>query len=101
MTLDRVERTGAGTRLRAETRAEFPGARGRAYRALVIDSRFHVLAVRRTELVCGLNVEFVGGMAAGLGCAGLAINLEPSPGRCCVSARRESARGETGATATG
>ena len=33
-------------RLRAETRAEFPGARGRIYRALVIGSRGHVLAVR-------------------------------------------------------
>ena len=43
----RVERTGAGARLRAETRAEFPGARGRVYRALVIGSRGHVLGVRR------------------------------------------------------
>jgi hypothetical protein len=36
-----------GSRLRAETRAEFPGARGRAYRALVIGTRGHVLVVRR------------------------------------------------------
>jgi hypothetical protein len=43
----RVERTAAGTRLRAETRAEFPGAKGRVYRALVIGTRGHVLAVRR------------------------------------------------------
>ena len=43
----RVERTGAGARLRAETRAEFPGARGRVYRALVIGTRGHVLGVRR------------------------------------------------------
>jgi hypothetical protein len=35
------------TYLRAETRAEFPGAHGRAYRALVIGSRIHVLAVGR------------------------------------------------------
>jgi hypothetical protein len=33
--------------VRAETRAEFPGARGRAYRALVIGTRGHVLVVRR------------------------------------------------------
>jgi hypothetical protein len=33
--------------LRAESRAEFPGAAGRAYRLLVIGSRGHVLAVRR------------------------------------------------------
>jgi hypothetical protein len=35
------------TRLTAETRAECPGVRGRAYRALVIGSGGHVRAVRR------------------------------------------------------
>lgn len=39
---------GARSRLRAETRAEFPGLHGRAYRALVIGTRMHVLAVRLT-----------------------------------------------------
>ena len=34
-------------RVRAETRAVFPGLRGRAYRALVIGTRGHVLAVKR------------------------------------------------------
>lgn len=34
------------SRLRAETRAEFPGPKGAAYRALVIGSRGHVLATR-------------------------------------------------------
>jgi hypothetical protein len=43
----RIERTIGGTRLRAETRAEFPGTKGRVYRALVIGTRGHVLAVRR------------------------------------------------------
>jgi hypothetical protein len=38
---------GARTRLRAETCAEFPGLHGRVYRALVIGTRAHVLAVRR------------------------------------------------------
>src|SRR6201991_4326355 len=38
---------GRRTRLVAETRAEFPGVRGRAYRALVIGTRMHVLVVRR------------------------------------------------------
>lgn len=38
---------GSGTRLRAETRAAFPGLRGRAYRTLVIGTRGHVLVVRR------------------------------------------------------
>lgn len=35
------------SRLRAQTRAEFPGRRGRAYRGLVIGTRGHLLAVRR------------------------------------------------------
>jgi hypothetical protein len=35
------------TRLRAETRATFPGAKGRLYRALVIGTRAHVLVTRR------------------------------------------------------
>jgi ketosteroid isomerase-like protein len=44
----RIDRLGIGrSRLRAESRAEFPAVRGRAYRALVIGSRAHVLAVRR------------------------------------------------------
>lgn len=35
------------TRVRAETRAVFPGVKGGAYRALVIGTRLHVLATRR------------------------------------------------------
>jgi hypothetical protein len=35
------------TRLRARTYAEFPGTRGRAYRALVIGSGAHRLVTRR------------------------------------------------------
>jgi hypothetical protein len=38
---------GAASRLRAETRADFPGVAGRAYRLLVIGSKGHVVAVRR------------------------------------------------------
>jgi hypothetical protein len=38
---------GVRTRLIAETRAEFPGLKGRAYRALVIGTHMHVLVVRR------------------------------------------------------
>jgi predicted ArsR family transcriptional regulator len=52
---------------------------------------FDKVARDHTELVCGLNRDFVGGLASGLGCADLLVSLEPSPGRCCVSARREGA----------
>jgi hypothetical protein len=38
---------GDGTTLRAETRAAFPGLKGRAYRAAVIGTRMHVLVTRR------------------------------------------------------
>ena len=50
---------------------------------------FDQVARDHTELVCGLNLEFVGGVVAGLGCAGVQVGLEPSPGRCCVSARQQ------------
>lgn len=44
----RLEDAGAGnTRLIAETRAAFPGLRGRIYRALVIGTRMHVLVTKR------------------------------------------------------
>ena len=56
---------------------------------------FDKVARDHTDLVCGLNREFVDGVADGLGCTNLAISLEPSPGRCCVSARRETAAEET------
>jgi hypothetical protein len=43
----RLERTGSGTELRAETRATFPGFKGGVYRTLVIGTRTHVLVTRR------------------------------------------------------
>lgn len=43
----RVSPRGDGSRLTAVTYADFPGARGRAYRAAVVGSRGHAAAVRR------------------------------------------------------
>lgn len=43
----RVSPAGSGSRVVAVTYADFPGARGTAYRGAVIGSRAHVLAVRR------------------------------------------------------
>jgi predicted ArsR family transcriptional regulator len=48
---------------------------------------FDRIARDHTALVCGLNLDFVGGVVDGLGCRGVTASLEPSPGRCCVSAR--------------
>jgi hypothetical protein len=45
--LDDLDLDGGGTRLRAETRAAFPGLAGTAYRGLVIGTRMHVLVVNR------------------------------------------------------
>jgi hypothetical protein len=45
------------TRLVAETRAEFPGVKGRAYRALVIGTHLHVVAVRRVQRGVARRVE--------------------------------------------
>lgn len=44
----RLDDLGGGrTRLRAETRAAFPGLKGKVYRAMVIGTRGHVLVTRR------------------------------------------------------
>lgn len=48
---------------------------------------FDTLAKKHTDLVCGLNRDFVQGVADGLGCAQVAACLEPEPGRCCVKVR--------------
>lgn len=53
--LDRLD--DGSTRLRAETRAEFPGLKGGAYRALVIGTRLHVLATRRVLDAVKRNAE--------------------------------------------
>jgi predicted ArsR family transcriptional regulator len=45
---------------------------------------FHRLARQHTELVCGLNLELLRGIADGAGDATSAMLLDPAPGRCCV-----------------
>jgi predicted ArsR family transcriptional regulator len=50
---------------------------------------FDRVAREHTALVCGLNLDFVCGVVEGLGCVGVHATLEPSPGRCCVSARQD------------
>jgi predicted ArsR family transcriptional regulator len=50
---------------------------------------FDALAQKHTALVCGLNRDFVQGVAEGLGCSSVSACLEPEPDRCCVKARTE------------
>jgi predicted ArsR family transcriptional regulator len=57
---------------------------------------FHALAQDYTELVCGMNLDLVDGLLAGLQRGNLETRLDPAPGRCCVTVRRQlSARKET------
>jgi predicted ArsR family transcriptional regulator len=50
---------------------------------------FDALAQQHTALVCGLNRDFVQGVAEGLGCGQVTACLEPEPDQCCVKARAE------------
>ena len=62
---------------------------------LVLDNcPFDRIAREHTTLVCGLNLDLVTGVIDGLGCGDVAASLEPSPGRCCVSARVHGPSGE-------
>ena len=45
---------------------------------------FHVLAAEHTELVCGMNLQLLGGVLEGAGASEFAARLQPTPGRCCV-----------------
>jgi predicted ArsR family transcriptional regulator len=57
---------------------------------------FHALAQDYTDLICGMNLDLVDGLLAGLGRANLEARLDPAPGRCCVTVRRQpAARKET------
>ena len=45
---------------------------------------FDKLARAHTALVCGVNLDFVGGVVDGLGCDSAEARLDPAPNRCCV-----------------
>ena len=49
---------------------------------------FHRVAQEQTDLVCGLNLEYVAGVCAGLGCDRVETTLDPAPDRCCVTAHQ-------------
>ena len=56
---------------------------------------FHKVAQDQTELVCGLNLEFVSGVCDGLGRPSLVPELHPDPERCCVTVRTAARPGGT------
>ncbi len=46
---------------------------------------FHALAERHRTLVCGMNLDLLGGLVDGIGAGGhLAARLAPQTGQCCV-----------------
>ncbi|NYJ01788.1 putative ArsR family transcriptional regulator [Nocardioides thalensis] len=57
---------------------------------LLSNCPFDSLARKHTELVCGLNHDFVQGVVDGLGYDGVRACLEPGPDQCCVKARAEA-----------
>ena len=58
----RLAESAGGTRVRAETRARFPGVGGRLYRAAVIGTRGHVLVTMRLLAAVKRQAERSGGM---------------------------------------
>ncbi len=45
---------------------------------------FHALAEEHRQLVCGMNMDLMGGFVEGLDHPKLTAVLDPAPGRCCV-----------------
>ncbi|HEX6419785.1 MAG TPA: hypothetical protein VFZ77_14895, partial [Acidimicrobiales bacterium] len=51
----------------------------------LVNCPFHRLAEQHRTLLCGMNLDFLGGVIDGLGPAGrLDARLAPEPGYCCV-----------------
>jgi predicted ArsR family transcriptional regulator len=46
---------------------------------------FDRIAARHPELVCGINLAMLEGLADQLGDEGIRPLLDPAPGRCCVA----------------
>ncbi|MDP9332363.1 MAG: hypothetical protein M3Q30_03490 [Actinomycetota bacterium] len=51
----------------------------------LVNCPFHRLAEEHRSLVCGMNLDFLGGLLDGIGPTGrLDARLAPEPGYCCV-----------------
>jgi predicted ArsR family transcriptional regulator len=58
--------------------------RVRGSEVVLANCPFHALVDERRDLVCGMNLDLLGGMSAAIGDDLLAARLEPSEGNCCV-----------------
>jgi predicted ArsR family transcriptional regulator len=54
---------------------------------------FDALARSHTALVCGVNLDYVGGVLDGLGCRDARAHLDPAADRCCVRVATSSSGG--------
>ncbi|MFI0420796.1 hypothetical protein [Spongiactinospora sp. 9N601] len=50
----------------------------------LVNCPFHSLALRHTELVCGMNLGLLTGLLEGLAATDVTARLEPAPEHCCV-----------------
>jgi predicted ArsR family transcriptional regulator len=63
--------------------------RSDGHRIILRNCPFHRLARDYVDLVCGLNLDLIDGLLNGLSCPDLRANLDPEPGRCCVTITAE------------
>src|SRR6266516_1417784 len=87
---------GAGRAAQADTARGMLAELGYEPRAddgglILANCPFHALAQDYTEVVCGMNLDLIDGLLAGLELADLRARLDPAPGRCCVTVRPRAA----------
>jgi predicted ArsR family transcriptional regulator len=58
---------------------------GGAVQLVLANCPFHRLAADFTQLVCGMNLDLVGGLVDAVRPGELAARLDPGPDRCCVT----------------
>ena len=58
--------------------------RSRGGEVVLTNCPFHALVEEQRELVCGMNLDLLSGMAEALGDDVLTARLEPSDDACCV-----------------
>jgi predicted ArsR family transcriptional regulator len=56
---------------------------------------FHALAREHTDLVCGMNLDLLSGLAETCDRDGLQARLDPAPGRCCVTLSNAASAGSS------
>lgn len=67
------------------SRHGYEPALGKRGEIALVNCPFHRLAEEHRSLVCGMNLDFLGGLLDGIGPSGrLDARLAPEPGYCCV-----------------